>query len=191
MVDEGGQDRRGPRRRILDAALTLASEGGYEAVQVRALAVQAGVSSRTIYANFPSLDSLLIVAVAEQSDDLYRRFAGAPPKGRSAAARVNQLISELTETMTANRSLTVALLRALLSGKPDVAQYVDGFRTVLQTLLATAIAGVGATKRDREIAELLECVWFTALVGWATGTDTDTHIGELMRRSSRMLLPNK
>jgi AcrR family transcriptional regulator len=189
MADGDGVDRRGPRRRILDAALELASEGGYEALQVRTLAGRAGVSSRTIYAHFPSLDSLLIVAVAEQSGDLYRRFTGAPPKGRSAAARVNQLISELTATMTANHVLTVALLRALLSGKPDVAQYVDGFRTVLQTLLATAMAGTGATKRDREVAELLECVWFTALVGWATGTDTDAHIGELMRRSTRMLLP--
>ena len=187
MPDEV-DDRRTPRRRILDAALELASDGGYEALQVRTLAGRAGVSSRTIYANFPSLDSLMIVAVAEQSGDLYRRFTSAPPKGRSSAARVNHLISELTETMTANRTLTVALLRALLSGKPDVAQYVDGFRTVLQTMLGTAIALDGPTKRDREVAEILECVWFTALVGWATGTDEDTHVGELMRRSTRLLL---
>ena len=138
MAEAMVPDRRGPRRRILDAALELASEGGYEALQVRALAGRAGVSSRTIYANFPSLDSLIIVAVAEQSGDLYRRFTESRLKGRSAAARVNQLISELTETMTANRALTVSLLRALLSGKPDVSQYVDGFRTVLQTMLATA-----------------------------------------------------
>jgi AcrR family transcriptional regulator len=189
MVDGDLPDRRSPRRRILDAALVLVSEGGYDALQVRALAGVAGVSSRTIYANFPSLDSLLIVAVAEQSGDLYRRFTDAPPKGRSPAARVNQLISELTDTMTANRALTVALLRALLSGKPDVAQYVDGFRTVLQTMLATAIALDKATKRDHEIAELLECIWFTALIGWVTGTDDGTHIGELMRRSTRLLLP--
>jgi AcrR family transcriptional regulator len=188
MVDEAELDGRSPRRRILDAALELASEGGYDALQVRAIAGMAGVSSRTIYANFPSLDSLLIVAVAEQSEGLYRQFTGSPPKGRSSAARVNQLISELTETMTANRALTVALLRALLSGKSDVAQYVDGFRTVLQMLLANAIAGDAATKRDREVADILECIWFTALIGWAIGTDPDTHIGELMRRSTRLLL---
>lgn len=191
MPDGAVPERRGPRRRILDAALELASEGGYEALQVRALTGQAGVSSRTIYANFPSLDSLMIVAVAEQSGDLYRRFTDAPPKGRSAAARVNQLISELTATMTANRALTIALLRALLSGKPDVAQYVDGFRTVLQTMLATAIALERPTKRDLEVAEILESVWFTALVGWATGTDEDTYIGEIMRRSTRLLLPSR
>jgi AcrR family transcriptional regulator len=191
MTDAALPDRRRPRRRILDAGLQLASSGGYEAVQVRALAGLAGVSSRTIYAYFPSLDSMLIVAVAEQSQDLYARFATAAPKGRTPAARVNQLISELTETMTANRALTVALLRALLSGKPDVSQYVNGFRTVLQTLLATAIAPKGPTKRDLEVAEILECIWFTALIGWATGTDSDAQIGEIIQRSTRLLLANR
>jgi len=54
------------------------------------------VSSRTIYSNFPSLDSLLIVAVAEQSQDLLHAFQHA--EGPQPAARVNQLINELTET---------------------------------------------------------------------------------------------
>ena len=180
---------RNPRRRIINAALQLASVGGYEAVQVRALSEQAGVSSRTIYANFPSLDSLLIVAVAEQSEGLYRQFTDTPPQGRTAAARVNQLISQLTDTMTANRPLTVALLRALLGGKPDVSQHVHGFREVLKSLLATAIAPKGPTRLDREIAELLESIWFTALVSWATGTDPDAYIGEIMQRACRLLLP--
>jgi AcrR family transcriptional regulator len=191
MTEAAMPDRRPPRRRILDAALVLASTGGYDAVQVRALAGMAGVSSRTIYANFTSLDSLLIIAVAEQSQDLYARFSGAPPKGRTPAARVNQLISELTATMTANRAVTVTLLRALLSGKPDVAQYVDGFRTVLQTILATAIAPNGPTKGDHEAAEILEGIWFTALISWAIGTDDDAHIGDIIQRSTRLLLAKK
>ena len=185
---ETARTRNRPRRRILDAALTLASDGGYEALQVRAIAERAGVSSRTIYAQFPSLDSLLIVAVAEQSGELYRRLTESPLKGRSPAARVNSLISELTDTMTANRALTVALIRALLSGKPDVAQYVRGFREVLKTMLASAIAPDNPVKRDREVAEILECIWFTTLIAWASGTDVDGYIGDMMRRSTRLLL---
>ena len=188
MPEGGASDARRPRRRMLDAALELVSEGGYDALQVRALSHRAGVSSRTIYEQFQSLDALLILAVAEQSEGLYRQVTAAR-KGRSAAARVNSVIGELTETMTANRAITVALLRALLGGKPDVAQYVDGFRVVLQAILANAIAPKGATKRDREVAELLECIWFTALVGWAIGASSDAYIGEIMKRSVRFLLP--
>jgi AcrR family transcriptional regulator len=184
-------NRRPPRRRILAAALELAAQGGYDALQVRAIAERAEVSSRTIYENFPSLDSLLIWAVAEQAEGLYRRLAESPPKGRTAAARVNQLIRELTQAMTANPALTLALLRALLSGKPDVAQHVNGFQTVLQTLLANAIAPTRSNRRDREVAEILQSIWFTAMIGWAIGTDTDDHIGEIMQRSTRLLLPTR
>jgi len=190
MPADPGRGVNRPRRRILDAALELALQGGYDALQVRALSERAGVSSRTIYANFPSLDSLLILAVAEQSQGLYSRFTRSPPTGSTRAARVNQLISELTETMTANRPLTVALLRALLSGKPDVSQYIQGFADVLQAMLASAIAPEDPTARDREVAELLENIWFTALVGWATGTTGDDHIGEIMQKATRLLLPD-
>jgi AcrR family transcriptional regulator len=178
-----------PRRRILRAALELVAGGGYEALQVRALSERAGVSSRTIYANFPSLDSLLIVAIAEQSEPLYTRVTESPPAGRNAAERVDHLISDLTQTMTANRELTVALLRALLSGKRDVSQFVHGFGGVLETMLASAIAPDGPTARDREVAELLESIWFSALVGWAGGTTADGDIGVIMRRACDLLLP--
>jgi TetR/AcrR family transcriptional regulator, cholesterol catabolism regulator len=180
--------RQEPRRRILQAALDLVAGGGYEALQVRAVSERAGVSSRTIYTYFPSLDSLLIVAVAEQSQPLYSRFTTSPPRGRSAAERVDHLISDLTRTMTANRELTVALLRALLSGKPDVAQFVHGFGGVLQTMLASAIAPDGPTVRDREVAELLESIWFSALIGWASGTAADGDVGRIMRRACGLLL---
>jgi AcrR family transcriptional regulator len=178
-----------PRRRILQTALELVTTGGYEALQVRAISERAGVSSRTIYANFQSLDSLLIVAVAEQSQPLYQRVTESPPRGRTAAVRVDRLIADLTATMTANRALTVALLRALLSGKRDVSQYVHGFGGVLQTMLASAIAPDGPTMRDREVAELLEGIWVSALVGWAAGTSTDADMARIMQRAARHLLP--
>src|SRR4051795_1123352 len=99
MSEDAGRRTR-PRRRILDAALQLALQGGYEALQVRAISERAGVSSRTIYANFSSLDSLLIVAIAEQSEALYTRFTRSPPRGRNAGERVDRLIGDLTQTMT-------------------------------------------------------------------------------------------
>ena len=183
--------RQEPRRRILRAALELVAGGGYEALQVRAISERAGVSSRTIYTNFPSLDSLLIVAIAEQSEALYTRVTESPPRGRTAAERVDRLIRDLTKTMTANRELTVALLRALLSGKRDVSQFVQGFGGVLQRMLASAIAPEGPSARDLEVAELLESIWFSALVGWASGTTADGDIGRIMRRACGLLLPER
>ena len=182
------RDRPQPRRRILDAALALASEGGYDALQVRALSQRADVSSRTIYAHFDSLESLIIVAIAEQSTPLYERFTRSTPRSRTPAGRINTLISDFTDIMTANRTLTLTLLRALLSGKDDVLQYVRAFARVLEDMLVAAMAVTKPTANDREIAEILQNVWFAALIGWAAGTITDTHIKTVMRSATRRLL---
>jgi AcrR family transcriptional regulator len=176
------------RQRMLDAALYLAAEHGYEGLQVRAIAQRASVSSRTIYENFPSLESLLIIAVAEQAGELYRRFTETPPRSGTAAARVRKLTEELTEVMTANRRLAIALLRALVCGKPDVAQHIRGFSEVLLALVGAAIAPDGPNAADREAAELLERIWFSALIGWATEVDSSDHINTIMRRASLRIL---
>jgi AcrR family transcriptional regulator len=181
-------DAPSPRQRIVDAALLLVSQGGYEELQVRKIAQQASVSSRTIYSLFPSLDSLLIIAIAEQAGGLYRRYTETPPKGRSAAARVQRVIEELTEVMTANRLLTHALLRALMCGKPDVAEHVRNFAALMESILASAIEPGRPRAADRVAAELLERVWFSALIGWATGVDADDQIPEVMRRASLRIL---
>ena len=178
-----------PRQRILDAALELASEGGFESLQVRALAERAAVSSRTIYVHFPSLESLLIIAVAERAGaELIQHFTRPVPKRRTAAARVQKITADLTDVMTENRVLTVALLRALLCGKPDVAEHVRNFSLILQAIMASAIAPDGASAADRVAAELLERIWFTALIGWATGVDEPDQIKVVMRRAAQRIL---
>ncbi len=183
---------RQPRQRILDAALELASEGGYDALQVRAISQRASVSSRTIYAYFPSLDSLLIVAVAERAgEELYRHLTQFPSRRRTAAGRVQKVIEELNRIMTANRTLTVALLRALLSGKPDVVQHVRAFAAITQAVLASAISPNGTRAADRDAAELLEAIYFSALIGWATGADSDDRMTTIMRRATVRILPTR
>ena len=168
---------------MLDAALELAARGGYEAVQVRHLSERAGVSSRTIYSHFPSLDSLLIVAVIEQARPLYRRLTDTAPRGGTPAARVNELIDRLTDTITTNRSITVALVRALHGGKPDVAPYVQDFGATIQGMFLAAIAPDGPTARDRDAAAVLESVWFHAVVNWATSPNPESDPAETMRRA--------
>jgi len=173
---------------MLDAALQLVSEGGYDALQVRAIAERASVSSRTIYENFASLDSLLIAAVSEHFERLFRSCRKSPPPGGTAAGRVNQLIDELTKAVTANRALAVAWLRALLSGKPEVGLHVRGVREILRAILASAISPEYAAQAERELAEILESTWLAALAGWASGADSYAHITEIMHCATQLLL---
>jgi AcrR family transcriptional regulator len=155
---------------------------------VRTLSDLAQVSSRTIYQQFPSLDALILVAVGEELDELYARFMRSPPTGADAVMRVDELVAYMAETLTANRMLIGALLRALLSGKAEVAQHVRDFAETLQSMLAMAISPNGPTVHDREAARILESIWFTELIGWASGAKIETDIGEITRIAARVLL---
>ncbi len=76
------------RRRVLDAALRLAAEGGFDGVQMRDVAAAADVALGTVYRYFSSKERLLLEAMAEQQADLRRYLEIHPPQEQTAAARV-------------------------------------------------------------------------------------------------------
>ena len=63
------------RRRVLDATLALAAKGGFDAVQMRDVAAEAGVALGTVYRYFASKERLLLEANVEQVEALGARLA--------------------------------------------------------------------------------------------------------------------
>src|SRR5690606_28450816 len=84
------------RDRVIRTALELGAKGGYDAVQMRAVAASAGVALGTIYRYFSSKDHLLAAAMVEWVHDLERRVGQKPPKGDTAADRVRDVLSRAT-----------------------------------------------------------------------------------------------
>ena len=64
--DLGSAAQRERRKRILDATIALASKGGFDAVQMRAVAERADVALGTLYRYFPSKIHLLVSALARE-----------------------------------------------------------------------------------------------------------------------------
>ncbi len=62
----GSAAQRERRKRILDATIALASEGGFDAVQMRSVADQAEVALGTLYRYFPSKIHLLVSALGRE-----------------------------------------------------------------------------------------------------------------------------
>ena len=83
-VEELGSDaQRDRRKRILDATVALASQGGFDAVQMRSVAEQADVALGTLYRYFPSKIHLLVSALGREferaeADTRDRPIPGAP-----------------------------------------------------------------------------------------------------------------
>src|ERR671919_2791711 len=58
--------QRERRKRIVDATIALASKGGFDAVQMRAVADRPDVALGTLYRYFPSKIHLLVSALAQE-----------------------------------------------------------------------------------------------------------------------------
>src|SRR6476646_2797406 len=88
VEDLGSAAQRDRRKRILDATIALASKGGFDAVQMRAVAEQADVALGTLYRYFPSKIHLLVSALARQFEDTQTMVGRKPVPGDTPSERV-------------------------------------------------------------------------------------------------------
>src|SRR5580692_4889253 len=87
-AEAGSAAQRERRTRILDATLGLASQGGYDAVQMRAVAERADVALGTLYRYFPSKIHLLVCALTEVFDEMQDKLDRKPLPGDTPAERM-------------------------------------------------------------------------------------------------------
>src|SRR5690349_25056784 len=87
------------RRRILDATLQLASRGGYEAVQMRAVAERAEVALGTLYRYFPSKIHLLVSALASELEKIQEKLERKPIPGDTPHERMQFVLNLVTRAM--------------------------------------------------------------------------------------------
>src|SRR5947207_13308564 len=85
--------QRERRKRILDATRALASKGGYEAVQMRAVAERADVALGTLYRYFPSKIHLLVGALIEEFEQLHDKLFRKPVPGDTPTERMMWVLS--------------------------------------------------------------------------------------------------
>src|SRR4026207_775860 len=110
--DLGSAAQRDRRKRILDATIELASRGGFDAVQMRAVAEKADVALGTLYRYFPSKIHLLVSALARQFEDTQAAVGPRPVPGDTRSERVIYVLKRATRGMQGDPHLTEALTRA-------------------------------------------------------------------------------
>jgi AcrR family transcriptional regulator len=90
-VSKREQLRRERRRQIVEAALDVFAEKGFNAANVSDVAARAGVSQGTIYLYFESKEELLIQALRSFFDDFGQGTAGAVAQCPTAAEKLRAL----------------------------------------------------------------------------------------------------
>ena len=105
----GSEAQRERRKRILDATLAIASKGGYEAVQMRAVAERADVAVGTLYRYFPSKVHLLVSALGREFERIDAKTDRAALAGGTPYQRLNLMVGKLNRAMQRNPLLTEAM----------------------------------------------------------------------------------
>jgi AcrR family transcriptional regulator len=175
------------RERVIGAAVELASDGGYEAVQMRDVAGRADVALGTLYRYFPSKDHLLIAALAEQVSTLQRRLSQKPPRGGTSADRVVDVLRRASRALEREPRLTAALVTALSSPDPSVAESKQQVYDILGSVVVDAVDGDTLGESDA-VVRVLGHVWFAALVSWVGGMAPAGRMGDDLEVAARLIL---
>ncbi|MRH90381.1 cholesterol catabolism transcriptional regulator KstR [Nocardia sp. SYP-A9097] len=181
--------QRDRRKRILDATLALASKGGYDAVQMRAVAERADVAVGTLYRYFPSKVHLLVSALAREFEQLEGRRKPLP--GGDPRERMHLMLTQITRAMQRDPLLTEAMTRAFMFADASAAAEVDRVGKVMDRFFARALSDEVPDERQLAIARVISDVWLSNLVAWLTRRASATDVTERLELTVDLLIGNK
>lgn len=186
--DAGSAAQRERRKRILDATIALASRGGYEAVQMRAVADRADVALGTLYRYFPSKIHLLVSGLAREFERAQDRLDRSPLPGDSRYERVLYVLHKVTGSMQRDPSLIEAMTRAFMFADPSAAAEVNAVARLMEGMLTSAMHEGEPTPDERAIARIIGDVWLSNLVAWVTRRASADDVAAHLELAARLLL---
>ena len=131
------------RQRILEAARSALSDNGYERLNMRDLAVAAGVSPTTLYNQFENKDTLVLAALSDMLQHIDWDVSATESRG---IARVLARAEAVTTQMNLHPAYAEAMILMLINASPE--------DLIVQILLNSALGETGT--RIDEMLELGE-----------------------------------
>ena len=188
------------RREILQAALELFRDRGFDATAVQAIAERADVAAGTVYLYFPSKDAILRSLAEEFEVGLVERFAATSEQvltEEDASGEivgyeevVDRLVDEFLRYSLDNRAVAEVLARQLgrLAGGRD-RELLGGALTNLLADVIRAAEGLGYvhTSDPSMTAYLLEVATMTA-IGNALAFEDEVMLGRVVRQTKELFI---
>lgn len=193
--EPGSAAQRERRTRILDATIALASKGGFDAVQMRAVAEHADVALGTLYRYFPSKIHLLVSALGREFERANAGLEKRTIPGDTPHERVMHVLGRTTKALQKDPDLTEALTRAFMFADASVATEIHVVGMHVTRLLMRAMADPtlpfddhAPTEEEIAIAKVIGDVWLASLVQWVTGRASAEDVTKSIDVAVRLLL---
>ena len=191
----GSTAQRERRKRILDATIELAAEGGFDAVQMRSVAERADVALGTLYRYFPSKIHLLVSALGREFERGNAGLESRPIPGATKHERVMYVLNRSSTGMQRSPKLTEALTRAFMFADASVAPEIHGVGMQVTRALMRAMADPDKPYSEHEptedeiaVTKVIGDVWLASLVQWVTGRATADDVNKSIDVAVRLLL---
>jgi AcrR family transcriptional regulator len=202
----GSPAQRARPRRIQDTTVALAANGGFEAVQMRAVAERAEVALGTLYRYFPSKIHLLVAVLAAELEAGAEAVTRRPVPGDTAAERVTSVLDKATESLQREPALAEAMIRAFMFADATAAEESRMVALHVGAMLTRAMRGGGhpdgaavseadsnekdeaGLEQERAIVKVLSDVWLSSLVQWVTGRASAADVTSSLQTAVRLVL---
>ncbi|SNR57267.1 transcriptional regulator, TetR family [Haloechinothrix alba] len=186
--EPGSPAQRDRRKRIIDATLALAASGGYNAVQMRAVADKAEVALGTLYRYFPSKVHLLVAGLAREFQQTRDKLERTTIPGETPADRLVFVLGKTTRALQRDPHLTEAMVRAFMFADTTAAAEVELVGGLMEDMFATAMGKQEPTEHDRAIFHLIADVWMANLIAWVSRRASASDVHQRLELSVRLLI---
>jgi len=186
-LSAGARHRAERRARVIDAAMRLAYDGGYESVHMREVAERSDVALGTIYRYFSGKDELLIACLVEWMRLGRQGLRLAEPYHEPPAERLARVLIEISARNDAAPDLMRALITALATTDPAAARYKRLVDQELRVLVESAVSDGSPVDVER-VHRVIGHVWFSAITRWVSGLAPDGSVGRDLADAARLVL---
>lgn len=181
-------------QKIIDAAMELAAEGGFEGVRLRELAARSGVAFGTLYSRFSSKEDILIAALEQETNKFRELLRENPLDSGAPRERCEPFFRVLTQTLLHRAGFATAVLRAVSSGA-GVAEKIIRYQDTMNEIIVRAVWGdavfEGEPEQQEQIvfaARMMQNIWFAELISWMSDTASEEEVVERTVRCAHLFI---
>ncbi|MFV9431611.1 TetR/AcrR family transcriptional regulator [Rhodococcus aetherivorans] len=174
--------------KVLQATIDLAREGGFDAVQMRAVAERSGVALGTVYTYFQSRDLLLWRATVAWSASIAEKAAERfQDSAHTGIDGLEEHLIEMTDVFLDEPGMLDASVKATLSNDPVVVAEQRNAPWEWWPHVSTSLKALGPEASD-VAATILTNVFYSGTIRWAFGQTELSEIREQLRATIRLLI---
>ncbi|MGI9602127.1 MAG: TetR family transcriptional regulator [Acidimicrobiales bacterium] len=189
MTQTTGRTRKQQERemRVIEAAMRLAADGGYEAVQMREVAARADVALGTIYRYFSSKDAVLVAGMAGWVGLARKSVATEGIVADTPADQLVAVLDSAVRSSTRQPTLMAALITALASTEPEVAEHKLEVEQEMNAMISDALGGFEGIDVEG-VSRVIGHVWFSSILSWVAGMRPAESIMDELTVAAHLLL---